>query len=290
MRSAVAGLLMLLGVSGLEAQSSGAAKLHSGKAIYEAGCAGCHGYDGKGAPQYTIGFDKPDTFPDFTRCDQTTPEDDLTWHSVIRDGGPSRGFSQIMPSFSEALTSQQMKAVIAYLRGFCKEPGWPRGELNLPLAEVTEKAYPEDEEVITGSVNAKGAPGSTYHIIHEQRFGERNQIEVDVPVEFVRPVRGLWYGGLGDPTIGLKRVLLAKMQRESGSIFSLFGGVVLPVGNRAHGLGSGTTTFVTARIVRCGRLHREVSERPGGAHLDRERAGFLRTRGGGSVRRESWRA
>ncbi|MBV9611806.1 MAG: hypothetical protein JO091_05010 [Acidobacteriaceae bacterium] len=117
--------------------------------------------------------------------------------------------------------------------------------MNLPLAEVTEKAYPEDEEVITGSVNAKGAPGSTYHIIHEQRFGERNQIEVDVPVEFVRPVRGLWYGGLGDPTIGLKRVLLAKMQRESGSIFSLFGGVVLPVGNRAHGLGSGTTTFET---------------------------------------------
>ncbi len=114
------------------AQSSGAEKLTSGKEIYEAGCAGCHGGDGKGAPQSTIAFEKPDTFPDFTRCDQTTPEDDWAWKSVIRDGGPSRGFSQIMPSFSGALTPQQIDAVVHYLRGFCKEKGWPRGELNLP--------------------------------------------------------------------------------------------------------------------------------------------------------------
>lgn len=237
----------------LYAQSSGAANLHSGKAIYEAGCAGCHGYDGKGAPQSTIGFQKPDTFPDFTQCDQTTPEDNLVWHSMIRYGGPSRGFSQIMPSFSESLSSDQLKAVVHYLRGFCKDPGWPRGELNLPLALVTEKAFPENETVITGSANVKGAPGTSYHVIHEQRFGKRNQIEVDVPVEFARPQRGLWYGGYGDVTLGLKRVLFTKLNQNpeqdqtqsSGSIFSVQGSVILPTGNRVHGLGSGVTTFET---------------------------------------------
>ena len=91
------------------AQSTGAAALKSGKEIFEAGCAGCHGGDGKGAPQSTIGFEKPDSFPDFTRCEQTTPEDNWAWKSVIRDGGPSRGFSQIMPSFSGALTPEQME-------------------------------------------------------------------------------------------------------------------------------------------------------------------------------------
>jgi hypothetical protein len=237
----------------LHAQSSGAANLHTGKVIYEAGCAGCHGYDGRGAPQSTIGFQKPNTFPDFTQCNQTTPEDNLVWHSMIRDGGPSRGFSQIMPSFSESLTYDQLKAVTQYLRGFCKDPGWPRGELNLPLALITEKAYPENEEVITGSANVKGAPGTSYHVIHEQRFGERNQIEVDVPVEFTRPQRGLSYGGYGDVTLGLKRVLLAKLNQKpnqdqnqsSGSIFSLQGSIILPTGNRVHGLGSGVTTFET---------------------------------------------
>ncbi len=243
----LAALAALPGAVRLYAQSSGAANLHTGKAIYEAGCAGCHGYDGKGAPQSTIGFQKPDTFPDFTQCDQTTPEDNLTWHSMIRYGGASRGFSQIMPSFSESLDRDQVKAVIRYLRGFCGDPGWPRGELNLPLALMTEKAFPENETVVTGGVNAGGQPGSSYHVIHEQRFGARNQIEVDVPIEFNRPQRGLWYGGFGDVTLGLKRVLLAKLNQNqnSGSIFSVQGSVLLPTGSRMHGLGSGVTTFET---------------------------------------------
>ena len=225
------------------AQSTGAASLKSGKEIFEAGCAGCHGGDGKGAPQSTIGFEKPDSFPDFTRCDQTTPEDNWAWRSVIRDGGPSRGFSQIMPSFSGALSPEQIEAVVEYVRGFCKEQGWPRGELNLPLALGTEKAFPEDEVVIRNTVNAQGAPGITSEIVHEQRFGEKNQIEVSVPVEFQHPAPKTWYGGFGDVGIGLKRVLFSSLR--SGSILSLFGETIFPTGNRAHGVGTGVTTFQT---------------------------------------------
>ena len=224
----------------LLAQSS-AANLHGGKQIFEAGCAGCHGPDGKGARQSSIGFEKPGTFPDFTQCDQTTPEDNLTWRSIIRDGGPSRGFSQIMPSFSEVLTDEQIDAVVSYMRGFCKEPRWPRGELNLPLALATEKAFPENEDVIISTLNVKGAPGVSNHIIHEQRIGNRNQIEVDVPIEFQRPERGLWYGGFGDLGLGLKRVLFSDL--KSGSILSVFGGASLPTGSTAHGLGSGVPSF-----------------------------------------------
>ncbi len=236
-------VLMVLAAVRLEAQSTGAAKLTSGKDIYQAGCAGCHGRNGKGAPQSTIGFEKPDTFPDFTRCDQTTPEDNWAWKSVIRDGGPSRGFSQIMPSFSGALSSEQMDAVIEYLRGFCREKGWPRGELNLPLALATEKAFPEDEEVILTTLNVQGAPGVGTEIVHEQRFGKRNQIEVAVPVDFVHPRPGLWYGGFGDAGLGLKRVVFSNL--HTGSILSVFGAVNFPTGNAAHGLGSGVTTFET---------------------------------------------
>lgn len=228
---------------GVPAQSSGAAHLKTGKEIYAAGCAGCHGGDGRGAPQSTIGFDKPDTFPDFTRCDQTTPEDNLAWKAVIRNGGPFRAFSQIMPSFSGALTAEQIDAVVGYMRAFCKGNGWPRGELNLPRALGTEKAFPEDEDVITTSFNVKGAPGVSNEIVHEQRFGVKNQIEISVPVEFQRPERGLWYGGPGDIGLGLKRVLFSSLR--SGSIASVQGEVKLPSGNRAHGLGSGVTTFET---------------------------------------------
>jgi mono/diheme cytochrome c family protein len=239
----LAALLIAALMRTVEAQSTGAAKLTTGKEIFEGGCAGCHGGDGKGAPQYTVGFEKPDTFPDFTRCDQTTPEDNWAWKSVIRDGGPSRGFSQIMPSFSGALTPQQIEAVVQYLREFCTESAWPRGELNLPLALGTEKAFPEDEVVITNTLNVEGAPGYSSEIIHEQRFGRKNQIEVSVPVQFQHPAPGTWYGGFGDMGLGLKRVLFSNLR--SGSILSLFGEAIFPTGNRDHGLGTGTTTFET---------------------------------------------
>ena len=218
-------------------------KLDTGKAIYEAGCVACHGPDGKGQPQTTLGFDKPDTFPDFTRCDQTTPEDNLAWRSIIRDGGPSRGFSQIMPSFSEALTPGEIDKVIQYLRGFCQEQGWPRGELNLPRPLATEKAFPEDEDIVTTSVNIRGGPGVSNEIVHEQRLSKKNQIEISVPVDFLRPKPGLWYGGIGDVGLGLKRELFSSLPK--GSILGLQGEVILPTGNRARGLGTGVTTFET---------------------------------------------
>src|SRR5205814_692235 len=133
--------------------------------------------------------------------------------------------------------------VIAYLRGFCRNnKHWPGGELNLPRAIVTEKAFPEDEVVVSRAVNAKGAPGVSSHVIHEQRFGMNNQIEVDVPITFENQ-NHTWYGGVGDTTFGVKRVMFSSLQ--SGSIFSLQGSVLVPIGNRMRGFGSGSTTFET---------------------------------------------
>jgi cytochrome c553 len=215
--------------------------LNTGKEIYEAACIACHGHQGKGMPDTTVGFEKPKTFPDFSRCDQTTPELNIDWKATIRDGGHARGFSRIMPSFIDALTSEQMDKVVLYLRTLCTDKSWPRGEFNLPLAIVTEKAFPEDEVVMTSALNAQGAPGSATDIIYEQRFGPRYQLEVDVPVVVNRQSPGLWYGGVGDTTIGLKRVLIANL--HAGSILTAFGGVIAPSGNRAHGLGTGVTTF-----------------------------------------------
>jgi mono/diheme cytochrome c family protein len=235
-------VLLTAGVSFGQSHKDSARQLQSGEQIYKSACVACHGSDGKGTPQSISGFEPPRTFPDFTRCDQTTPEDNTAWRAVITHGGPTRGFSQIMPSFRDSLTSEQINSVIKYLRSFCRNPHWPRGELNLPRALVTEKAYPEDEEVLSTSFNAQGAPGGVTHIIHEQRFGMNNQIEVDVPINF-QDQNHTWYGGVGDTTLGVKRVMFSSLQ--SGSIFSLQGSVILPTGNKERGFGTGTTTFET---------------------------------------------
>lgn len=212
----------------------------NGERLYRAGCTACHGANGSGAAPSSTEFKRPDTFPDFTRCDQTTAETDMAYKAVIVNGGPSRGFSTIMPAFGEQLTSDEINDLLAYMRHFCKSNKWPRGELNLPRALVTEKAYPEDEVVVSTALNASGSPGFTTDVIHEQRFGSKNQIEVDVPINVMDQDHD-YHGGLGDITFGLKRVIFSSLR--TGSILSLQGGVLAPVGDPNRGFGAGTTTF-----------------------------------------------
>src|SRR5262249_18061244 len=131
------------------AQSAPELKLETGEDIYKAACVGCHGPAGKGQPESTLGFEKPPQFPDFSDCNGSTRERTYDWRATIHDGGVPRGWSEIMPSFSEALTLKQIDQVTQYLRSLCSEPKWPLGELNLPRALITEKAFPEDESILT---------------------------------------------------------------------------------------------------------------------------------------------
>jgi mono/diheme cytochrome c family protein len=222
---------------------SGGLKLKSGKQIFLAGCITCHGPDGKGMPKTTLGFEPPATFPDFTDCRAPTREPDLDWKAIITHGGPSRGFSEIMPSFGAALTPEQIEMVIWFLRDFCRDASWPRGDLNLPRALIAEKAFPEDEAVFTTAINAKGASGTDHAFTYERRFGARNQMEVNFPFSFKYQDTGTWFGGVGDIALGYKRLIFSNLR--TGSILSVQGEAILPTGNRARDFGTGVTILET---------------------------------------------
>src|SRR5262245_10636911 len=160
--------------------------LDTGKDIFEAACNGCHGPGGKGQPQATLGFEPPSTFPDFTDCNGSTREKTFDWRATIHEGGRGRGFSEIMPSFAEALTCEQINKVIQYLRSRCTENAWPLGEQNFPRSLMTEKAFPEDEAVVTTNINATGPAGVFSEIVYEKRYGVRNQLEFGVPLSFLK--------------------------------------------------------------------------------------------------------
>jgi mono/diheme cytochrome c family protein len=228
---------------------SDTSRLHTGQEIYQAACVACHGPDGNGAPKTLVGFEKPATFPNFSECDQTAPEYTRDWKAVIRDGGPARGFSEIMPAFGDVFTSEQIDRLAEYLRSLCgkkdKERTWPPGELNLPRAMVTEKAFPEDEVVLTTSVAAKGAPAVTNDITYEYRIDGRNQLEVALPVSSLHRATGGYDTGIGDLALGLKHVFFWNLDTtgQRGSIFAVQSEIVLPTGNSSKGLGTGEATL-----------------------------------------------
>jgi len=203
-----------------------------GRALYEIGCASCHGSGGRGASAERIAFDDP--LPDFTECSFASREPDADWIIVAKAGGPIRGFSQTMPAFGEAFDDVQLQAVMDHIRTFCQDRAWPRGELNLPRPLLSEKAYPEDEVVWTTGVNAESPGAVLNEFVYEKRFGARSQIEIQIPFGFAPAAsNSAWGAALGDVAVAFKHAVA----HNRNTILSLATEVKLPTGDVDRGFG-----------------------------------------------------
>jgi len=233
----------LLTVIGLPAEDSGAEQMQLGREIYMNACANCHGADGRGVSAELLGFDQ--ALPDFTDCQFARREPDADWVIVAHQGGPIRGFSRLMPAFGEILTHEQLLEAVRYIRVFCGDQRWPRGELNMPKALVTGKAMPEDELLVMTTMDGERSKIST-KLVYENRIGARGQFEVAVPFGWARMSAAgggeNWSGGnLGDIALGYKQVLWHNHKKKG--ILSLMGEVILPTGNEDNGFGKGTVVL-----------------------------------------------
>lgn len=211
----------------------------TGEEIYRAACVSCHGVDGAGASRELVGFAKE--LPDFTECSFATPEPSADWVAVVHEGGPIRGLDRHMPAFGEALTLDEIQRVVGYVSSFCTDGDWPRGDLNLPRPFFTEKAYPENEAVVTTAVGTSRDRHVSNVFLYERRIGKRNQVEVIVPIDARPTGTSQWTAGIGDIAVGFKRALYASV--DTGRILSAGGEIALPSGSSSSGLGSGTTVF-----------------------------------------------
>ena len=232
-----------------------------GEAIYSASCANCHGLDGTGLPPSLLAVEEE--VPGFTACDFAARAPDGVWIAVAHEGGPGRGFSEMMPAFRGALTEEQLGRVMGYIRTLCTDDNWPRGELNLPRPLLAEKAYPEDEWVVELGVDLESGGGASASYVYEQRFGPRSQVEIVIPYGW-RSSGAHDHGhdghdhagrdsdhpgandddtsgdrlrhGLGDVVVGVKHALHHDI--ELGRIFSVGGEVILSTGDDGAGLGA----------------------------------------------------
>lgn len=212
------------------------ADARNGRAVYEANCAACHGTDGRGETAREALL--PVHPPDFTDCKFATPEPNRDWLATTHEGGPARGFDRLMPAFREVLSEEDITEVVKYLRSFCKDSSWPRGEFNLARPFFVEKAFPEDEAAVGFEGSRSDA---TWTFFYERRLGARWQVELTAPVIYSEQMSGGWAGGIGDIAFSLKRVLVASL--DTRTILSAAVEVATPTGDVGKGFGGGTTMF-----------------------------------------------
>jgi hypothetical protein len=227
--------------------------LKTGKDVYFAACAACHGGRGQGADPTMLGFDPGP--PDFTDCKFTSREMSNDWVGIASHGGPMKGFSAMMPAFGKALSRDQIQAVVAFIKGFCPDAQWPPGEFNLPKTLNTGKAFPEDEVVWAVSTGMEDPVSVKGKFVVARRVAARHQIEAVIPVEAYRikpeaaddTAGPRWARGAGDFAAAWKSVLW--LSRRAGNIGSITLDIFFPTGNQADGIGSGTFMFEPALAV-----------------------------------------
>jgi mono/diheme cytochrome c family protein len=136
--------------------------------LYAAWCSHCHGADARGTPVASARLAvRP---ADLASCAASTAETEEQWVGIVTRGGAAYGLSLDMPAYGEAGTAEQIRSIVRYARSLCHEHGWPPGELNFPRAFLVEKAFPENEVVVT-------AHGRSQQVIYERRIGRRFQFE-----------------------------------------------------------------------------------------------------------------
>lgn len=206
-----------------------------GKFLYEeyAGCASCHGNDGKGEVE-GVTLDPPP--PDLTDCSFNSREPRRDWAAVITHGGPARSLSMSMPSYGEALSTAEIDTIIGYLKTFCVEEDWPQGELNFRRPQLTSKAFPENEALLLPSYTKNKNFATVTKLVYERRFGKKGQWEVAVP--FASASGPPSARGLGDVELSAKYVLA----HDQPALFIVSGGLetALPTGKTDLGVGEGT--------------------------------------------------
>ncbi|MCU0511244.1 MAG: cytochrome c, partial [Anaerolineae bacterium] len=123
-----------------------AAQQEEGRSLYALECARCHGPDGRGDGEEMVASGRG-AF-DMTDLSQMLYLSDESMLTTLREG-----VGETMPAYADDLSTAQMRAVIAYVRGFS------RAQPAAPAPESTEAARPASVS-IRGRVT-NGTTGGT---------------------------------------------------------------------------------------------------------------------------------
>ncbi len=125
--------IVLLGQRWLQREDSGspAPGALSGRSLYEAHCAVCHGATGKGDGPGASVVRQP--IADFSNPATMHAVNDRFLFDIIKKGGSQFGRSNAMPSWGMKLSDDEIRSIVAYIRSLAPgTPLQPAGKKEIP--------------------------------------------------------------------------------------------------------------------------------------------------------------
>jgi mono/diheme cytochrome c family protein len=117
-RTRLAIALALTPALALPAEEAGG-NASAGRAIFVQNCVTCHGPEGHGDGPASAGLSpRPANFTEARRLASSAQKQ----LRVVTNGGASERLSPLMPAFGEALSEQQLRDVIAFVREALQAP------------------------------------------------------------------------------------------------------------------------------------------------------------------------
>lgn len=102
------------------APSTQSSPVAQGKVVFAKNCAGCHGVNGEGQPNWHVRNDDGSLpAPPLNGDGHTWHHSDGLLYRIVHDGGVELavpGYKSLMPTFSEILSHQEIVAVLTYVK------------------------------------------------------------------------------------------------------------------------------------------------------------------------------
>lgn len=128
-------LLVLLGGCGgspaAQESPTDPSQLATGKRVYDANCAACHGINGEGQPNWKVPVNGVFPAPPHDGSGHTWHHPDQVLLEVIANGGGMP--NSAMPAYGEILTEEEQVAVLEYIKTF-----WGKQEIEFQT-QVTQQ-------------------------------------------------------------------------------------------------------------------------------------------------------
>ena len=232
----------------------------TGEQLYRTACVSCHGPDGKGQPEVGRRLRHAAARFHRLRVHDAGSRSRLVVGRAHGRHGSARSIAGCRRSSTRCRDDGDRQRSSTTSAASAPSRGWPRGDLNFPRVFFTEKAFPENEAVLTTTMASHPSGVVENAFLYEHRIGRRAQYEVNVPFAVQSGDDGAWSRGLGDVNVALKYALFDSLSR--GFIVSAGGEVTLPDRQGNRGAGRRRHHLRRVRHVRQGAAERRLPSVP----------------------------